>query len=554
MKKTLFHLLLFSVFVCITFACQSKDENRIIEKAATLIQTNPDSSLVLLSTLDVDRLKTKRHQARYSLYFSAALDKNYIDIASDSIIKPALDYYQKHGTKREKMLMWYYYGRVLFNNKSYPSSVVAFEKAAALANELGDTRYQGLIYRNIASSFNHSNNISASIDYIKQAISCFSSSPADSSYYVYANYSLASALVSNKNYEPADSILNTIIGRGYPDLDNLAFALKAHISLFSKKNPQQAAYYFSLIPEYRLTVRDLSANALALDKCGNTDSADYYLNKAFRICQDREDTAIANYFKSVALFRRGDSDNAYKCLDNSFHVQDSLTRAQLNESVSSAQREFFQSESENQKNLVKKTRTISALSVMVLFLTALLIVSILTSIVRKKDHNLRLLLAQQTISNEQIITLNKRNATLLSSRLSEKIRQLVIMSKGYFNADTEIQRENVFRQFKVFIDEFYNNDSFYKSLKDDLNYYCDGIIDKLTEQLPQIRGRHLNLISLFFAGLPYETIAIITKATSIHSLKTQRSRYRKIIQESQPKDSSLFLKMLEVEHVDKNER
>jgi len=42
-------------------------------------------------------------EAKYALLLSQALDKNYIDLQSDSIIAPAVRYYENHGTPDERL-------------------------------------------------------------------------------------------------------------------------------------------------------------------------------------------------------------------------------------------------------------------------------------------------------------------------------------------------------------------------------------------------------------------------------------------------------------------
>ena len=48
-----------------------------------------------------------------------ALDKNWIDLASNSIIAPAVSYYNNHGSKEEKLMTYYYRGRISMNASSY---------------------------------------------------------------------------------------------------------------------------------------------------------------------------------------------------------------------------------------------------------------------------------------------------------------------------------------------------------------------------------------------------------------------------------------------------
>ena len=68
-------------------------------------------------------------EAKYALLLSQALDKNYIDLQSDSIIAPAVRYYENHGTPDERMKAFYYRGRISMNANDYDNATEYFIKA-----------------------------------------------------------------------------------------------------------------------------------------------------------------------------------------------------------------------------------------------------------------------------------------------------------------------------------------------------------------------------------------------------------------------------------------
>ena len=90
------------------------------------------------------------------------------------------------------------------------------------------------------------------------------------------------------------------------------------------------------------------------------------------------------------------------------------------------------------------------------------------------------------------------------------------------------------------------NDDLFLSLEKDLDRYCDGVMTKLKDQVPAIKGENRKLISLFFSGLPYSTVQLIMNRVSIDSLKTARSRFRKEIKAANAPDEELFLRLLEM--------
>ena len=87
------------------------------------IQEEPRRALEELSVMNRDSLSGARERGQYSLLLSMALDKNYIDLKSDSLILPAAEYYSRHGDNYHRFLARYYQGRVYENATDYEKAL-----------------------------------------------------------------------------------------------------------------------------------------------------------------------------------------------------------------------------------------------------------------------------------------------------------------------------------------------------------------------------------------------------------------------------------------------
>ena len=105
----------------------------ILDDVQTYMDARPDSALSVLQDIDRSSLETKGLEAKYSLLLSQALDKNYIDLQSDSIIDPAVRYYENHGSADEKLKTLYYRGRIAMNAQKYEEAISYFTKADGFA-------------------------------------------------------------------------------------------------------------------------------------------------------------------------------------------------------------------------------------------------------------------------------------------------------------------------------------------------------------------------------------------------------------------------------------
>lgn len=110
-----------------------------MDKAENLMDTKPDSALVVLENIPASSVKGKEAAARYALLKSIALDKNYIDTTNFDVLQPAIDYYIKNGKPDEKLRTYYYQGRIYQNQGDDDSAMQSFMNACDLRKQVTDS-------------------------------------------------------------------------------------------------------------------------------------------------------------------------------------------------------------------------------------------------------------------------------------------------------------------------------------------------------------------------------------------------------------------------------
>ena len=102
--RTIYLILLFPLLIG---ACSKRLDNdreiKILEHVERIIESSPDSSLVLLRSIDKSRLHRASEKAKYSLLMSMALDKNYIDIEEDMELELLVQEFELEPEKYEKV-------------------------------------------------------------------------------------------------------------------------------------------------------------------------------------------------------------------------------------------------------------------------------------------------------------------------------------------------------------------------------------------------------------------------------------------------------------------
>ena len=117
-------LLLAIILLC---GCSESDSHLL--HVEDYIQEEPHRALGELLDMDRSIFTNNKDRGLYSLLLSMALDKNYIDIGADSLIKPACLYYSHHGDRYHKFLTFYYLGRIYENAAEYEVALKTFVKA-----------------------------------------------------------------------------------------------------------------------------------------------------------------------------------------------------------------------------------------------------------------------------------------------------------------------------------------------------------------------------------------------------------------------------------------
>ena len=132
---------------CAVLSCA--DDSAVMEEldwAEAVMEEHPDSALALLDTLDRGRLTSREARARHALLYSQALDKNYIDLSTDSIINPAVKYYSRHGSHDYRLMTQYYLGRIYQNAGDNESAMRCFVQAERYVPECSDAGMAARLY------------------------------------------------------------------------------------------------------------------------------------------------------------------------------------------------------------------------------------------------------------------------------------------------------------------------------------------------------------------------------------------------------------------------
>ena len=123
--------------------------------ADSLMQTDPDSALALVSAVSPDSLATEGDRAYRDLLMTQARYKAYQDIlaSDDSAITRAMAWYRAHSGEREKLTRAYLYKGAMMQELGHVDSAMYYYKTAEITADPKDYANLGQINTRIAALY-----------------------------------------------------------------------------------------------------------------------------------------------------------------------------------------------------------------------------------------------------------------------------------------------------------------------------------------------------------------------------------------------------------------
>ena len=158
MRKTMGFILL---LVLTLMACTGHRYPTKLVVADSLCAANPDSALRLLTQYkDSIKSASKAGRMYYELLLADAMNKAYVDMTTDSILKEVTDYYDRHGSSNEQMRAHYLLGCAYRDMGEAPMALQCYQDAVDKADTLShDCNYRLLtsVYGQMAEIYHKQN-------------------------------------------------------------------------------------------------------------------------------------------------------------------------------------------------------------------------------------------------------------------------------------------------------------------------------------------------------------------------------------------------------------
>ena len=542
MKKVIYIISLF--LLC---SCTPLEVRNLLKDVDSYIMERPDSALSVLESVDRNLLKTEKSRAQHALLHAMALDKNYIDVTEDSIARVAVDYYSRKGPAKNKARAYYYLGIAYYYQNNYDKAILEFTKAEKVAEEC-DTLYWGMTKSIQARAYSATYNDIETLNCLQEAYDIYFSI-SDFFKLQSIQLKIANQFINQFEYNTADSLLTDLINSDLVDniIKSEAINSYAYLKMIQPvRDPYKSIeLYDSISQDNIMTNQDYWAYAFALSLVGRKAESD----KIVIELTSADTTSSAPYWLYLINKYQGNTAEALSYLEESGFMDNEVVTTALNQSLSLAQRDYYESQTELAEYRVRN-RTLMMLSLVIgiAFIAMLAIVAIRKYIRTQKEEKERYIQYIDEISSQMQLLQQKADSIPVMKRkylefYKLKYENLRVLCDQYlqFEGRNDVEGK-IYRQVVAMIDEIRNNSNEIAELENILNNDLDGIMSNLRNEI-KMKEIDYRVFSYLVIGFDATTISRLLD-TTVNIIYIRKSRIKHNIESSDAVHRTQFMEMI----------
>ncbi len=544
MKLNLCSILLTSIISCILFAgCANHPQNKNLQKADELMETNSIDALAILDSCDVSTL-SKSDIPYHALFTAQAKAKNYITLSSDSLLLTAHnalgDQKDNYGIRAN-----FYFGMHHFDHKSYRKAIPYALSAYYLSKELDDNYWMGKSTELIADIYDAVYNFESAIKYHKLS-TIYYRKAKKTLFERYAIADWAFTAMNLKKYDECiqvlDSLRSVCVTENPIDSDFVKYLQNPLVTCYIRNGQVDKIKNLKILSLENN--KNLSYDELILRSRLDADAKDSSINtliseKIFKSPnQQHKGRLLYELYKRAK--KNGDYTYAVSLTDSLLLMQSNIAEAMLKESVTAEERDFIE-----QQSIIKERQAHSQILYLIIICALILIISISAIVIfhyRVKTHKEEIDNLAHSIN---ILRLESEHATIENKLVIEQLftRQwhtLNILCRDYENIDSVPTLRNTYLENIKNEVQKLRLSSNLDQVEAAVNRYCGNIISLFRTELPSATSDEIHLMALSCTGMSYKTISIFLNI-SINTLYQRRNRLKKKIESSDAPHKEQFI-------------
>lgn len=564
---------LFAITICLLAGCSTRD----LKNVESYINDRPDSALAVLKNFDTRRLVTTRQKAHYSLLLSKALDKNYIDLTTDSLIMPAFRYYSRRRDYHKKAEAYFYLGRVQFNARQVNDAIINFHKALDAAEKTDDEAIKGLICLSIGLSYNNCYASTDELEYMKRTFQHFKKTGQK---YLIDNghYYLAHAYHNGLQLHTAEPIYDSLINAPGVDSSIVRDCLMELSNLCVEypgptEKPEKSIALFNRAIEYGVQpeLDDWAKYALALNLVGRKEESedimselDVFIKSRDSLVTDADKVAFLN-MRWIIDRNNGDYESAMFYADSSYRLQDKVVEEELRQAASRTIRQYYQADAVSQRSRAEKNLLIIVILILAFALCALLWSLFylkrkraaeeervrLEGIIeegRRIERDLTLAVDDTSKENDSLVQRNVKLQRMLKKSLHSEFREMSDLADEILSRKHEKSRAYVkglvYNKVNTIAQSLTDDDSYKEIFEKKVNGYLDNVMVKIRRDLPGLKPEYYKVVCFSICGLDANYIGFLLGGMSANMVYWIKNKVKTQLLEMDTENLDLYETLL----------
>lgn len=415
------HITLLAVAASALLSCTgNRGAEALLQRAEDIMNERPDSALMILRNMDEGGLRTKGLKARHALLLSQALDKNYIDLQSDSIISKAVRFYEKTTDHESLFKSYYYLGRVHFNAGNYNDAMQTYLKAEELTDRTDDDFAKALLYAQIGSLYRTYYNNTRSLEFFERAYEHYEMAGMES-HKIYTKISMGPIYNDIGEYEKGLSMIREALQWGHDngrhDVCDECFDILFLMSM-TKDKPElidecirgygvdclPSSFWVNLGLGYRYGTE------------GDDTSCRELMEKAWNLAESSNDSISVLFAEYKLLAGKGDYRNALQKHEAILQMEEASLKRTLTAPLQDAYVAFLDIKSSEQQAIIRNKELTVKVTIL-LCIVILLSVGIVIIVIRNRMMARRA--RTMDVINRRLGVLDKVVISHISDRASD---------------------------------------------------------------------------------------------------------------------------------------
>ena len=549
-------LLYISVTFCLLAAAVgcSRSADRRLVLADTLMWTNPDSSLAILSTINRDSLTGDENLAYHALLLTQAQFRCNIPLTSDTLISKAVDYYSDNHNREHYTRALLYKGGA-YEDMNNPVEAIKWYKQAEYNSDSTDYRNLAQLYLRLGVLY-YNNHIGRNFDLSSFLKSLKFYTALKDKYYIMLCNSYIGNIYRVTNQEKARFHLKTAISiaKEIGDTCECFAATNAISKSYLQENKYEKALEYALKSingrgEKEDNYLCYYNVARAYSGLGKTDSAWLYINKTSTT--DDKQLLLNRYLALMDYYYAIDDNENYKKYNRLFtELAESL---ESNENI----RQLVTAEDQTNLNYInKKNKEIIDVESRwkYLILVVLFLSFVFFSILRFRNR-LKFKKMQDTFSSQSLVVNNKINDILEELENNYKVlnnteldlketsnqyaalRGLLVahinVMKKLTIASYNEPKKKFEKTFNETVSSYKKDANLYVNIKKYIDTHYGNLIEELFSANPGLNDEEKRIIELVSIGFSYIDVAVLFDKNP-NAMSTRFTRISRKIGSTEP--------------------